>query len=98
MHDRDKTHINMVHWVAHEHMVQAKVLNFPEGIEDSDMMSSCYSTELFVVSCVGARRVNMVGSLQQWTTGSADVIPQMTRSFPAAACVITRRLSGADLD
>jgi hypothetical protein len=23
-----------VHWVAHEHLVHAKVLNFPESIED----------------------------------------------------------------
>jgi hypothetical protein len=28
------TQVNLVHWIAHEHLVHAKVLNFPESIED----------------------------------------------------------------
>jgi len=28
------TQVDLVHWVAHEHLVHAKVLNFPESIED----------------------------------------------------------------
>jgi hypothetical protein len=29
-----RTQVNLVHWVAHEHLVHAKVLNFPESIDD----------------------------------------------------------------
>ncbi len=55
------TQVDLVNWVAHEHLVHAKVLIFSESIEDK--MSPGRFTKPFVVCCVGARFVNMIWSL-----------------------------------
>jgi hypothetical protein len=88
------TQVNLVHWVAHEHLVHTKVLDFPKCIKDQ--MSPGVNTEQFVVGCVG--ECTWSGASPQLTTGSPGCIRRSTISFPAAARVISRRLSRPDLD
>jgi hypothetical protein len=55
-------------------------------------------TESFVVGCIRAGWVYMIGCLAPVDNGVSGIIRWMTRPFPTPARIVSRRLSWLDLD